>query len=484
MKYFLLTAFFLAFVFVDTTAQKSSYTITGFIDSVADGTKINLILEGQEADSLFAIIKKGKFSFKGSVPEPTQAAIYIGNPKDSGWSDERLKGFWLENIPITFKAKNTNLNSGTIEGSLLDKESEIFSRDILQGHTPFDSSAQSRIIGFISANPRSYVALKYLQRMRLQFPVEILREMYNQFPSAQKNTSEGKKMQQYLSLKKSLKIGDAAADFTLPDMNGKMVSLSDYRGKYVLLDFWGSWCAPCRAKHPQLVKFHMEYSHKDFVMLGIGMDTKEALVKAIKQDGVTWTNLYTGKGYESQIAEQYGINAVPAMVLIDKQGKIMMRENFQILEVLGRYIIFDHSDMIMSKDSKVSGEGKRFYLDELFYDSTDKDSHKVKEPINVSYGPTLYVIEEDKMLTEKTWEIFKQTYFEQYPALFKKYHFSYQSKAVTFLFDEKGDSSLANDSTALFDGGIYSLNSIQLKYSVVHKLIDILGKNGNSTTPG
>lgn len=120
--------------------------------------------------------------------------------------------------------------------------------------------------------------------------------------------------------------GKQAPDFTLPDVNGNMVSLSSLRGKYVLLDFWASWCSPCRQENPHIIAAYKAYSDKNFTVLGVSLDKetgKEVWLKAIAEDGLLWTNVSDLKGGETAPAKLYGIQFIPQNFLISPDGKIV-----------------------------------------------------------------------------------------------------------------------------------------------------------------
>lgn len=121
-----------------------------------------------------------------------------------------------------------------------------------------------------------------------------------------------------------LPVSTVAPDFTLMDADGKPVSLSSFRGKYVLVDFWASWCPDCIRENPNIVEAYKRFKDKNFTVIGVSFDrTKEAWLSRIAKDGLTWTQLFAPGGWKSDVSKAYGIHWIPTAYLIDPEGKIV-----------------------------------------------------------------------------------------------------------------------------------------------------------------
>jgi peroxiredoxin len=126
-----------------------------------------------------------------------------------------------------------------------------------------------------------------------------------------------------LNLFSQMRPGQNAADLSLPDLTGKMVSLSDFKGKVVLLDFWASWCGPCRHNNPRLVKLYSKYHGKGLEIYGVSLDEDmHSWKKAVHNDKLSWVQVIDDKGWEATSIVTYGIDFIPSSFLIDRNGVI------------------------------------------------------------------------------------------------------------------------------------------------------------------
>ena len=121
-----------------------------------------------------------------------------------------------------------------------------------------------------------------------------------------------------------IKVGQIAPGFTLPDKDGNEISLDDYRGNILLIDFWASWCSYCRAENPELVALYADYKDKGFEIIGISIDTdRNNWLKAIDDDGIEYIQVLDQNGFEATIVLEYGVTTIPKMILLDQEGKIL-----------------------------------------------------------------------------------------------------------------------------------------------------------------
>lgn len=327
-------------------APKDSFTINGNIQGLKDPY---VFFQYRGIDSVHidsSAVADGKFTFKGKSPNPEMAVIFLKQNKG------HLQ-FFLENADINISGVSDSMNKATVTGSNSQAEYDAYQASIknitgqeenlyqqydsaqkkndtatlakLEGQIDaLDKQNDEKTKAFISGNPKSFVSLSELQQMTYSTPYAELEKMFTGLDTSVQNSHAGTKLAGQLAIMEKTSVGQPAPAFTQNDVNGKPVSLADFKGKYVLVDFWASWCGPCRAENPNVVKAYNEYKDKNFTILGVSLDEdSSAWKKAIDHDHLAWTEVSDVKGWKNAAAAEYGVNAIPANFLLDPKGTII-----------------------------------------------------------------------------------------------------------------------------------------------------------------
>ena len=349
---------------ITSTAQEVKFS--GTADKKFDGDKIVIYNRTGLHDSVF--IKDGRFSYTVPYKEPglymfyselemktkggyTPYAIMVTEPGTiqinanvENLSDSKVSGSKENALYKSFSAQ-----SGKAQEKVMNTLYDTYGKDFVNNRKPDTADSRykqmvqdyyklsdanqkdelERLKKFVKDHPDSYTAVYLVDGLGRSMELPELEDLYASMSSKYKDSRSGKSIAPGIEARKITAIGKTAPDFTQPDTLGNAVSLSSLRGQYVLVDFWASWCGPCRAENPNLVKTFKKYKDKGFTVLGVSLDQpgkKEAWLGAIHKDNLTWTQVSDLKFWDNEVAVLYGVKAIPTNFLLDPQGKIIAKD--------------------------------------------------------------------------------------------------------------------------------------------------------------
>jgi peroxiredoxin len=326
--------------------QKSAgFRIEGHVKGISEKSTVTMTDANKPTDTIArCTVRGGIFILTGHVAEPNLFVLNYGSAK-------KKSTVFIGNESVTMNGDIEDLSAIQVKGSpsetdflsfekifnpyfaqinqlsqMANSPEAVLKKDSLgDAYQVAVMSIQVKVDSFIQQRKSSYVSPFLLVVVnQLSDDVFLLEKRYQSLSPEVQQSIYGKYIGEQIEIGKIGAVGSEAMDFTQNDTSGKPISLSSFKGKYVLVDFWASWCKPCRMENPNLLEAYERFKEKNFTVLGVSLDrSREAWIKAIQDDRLGWAQVSDLKFWNNAVAMQYRIQQIPQNVLIDPNGKIV-----------------------------------------------------------------------------------------------------------------------------------------------------------------
>jgi len=352
--------------------KDGEYLITGTATGIENGKTI--ILQGQDPTTKMPLaldtvkVENGKFEIKGKVTEPAfhtlilQGAngpipfiletgeIKIAIDKDS-IHKSKISGTYNNDEYVKFNEELTKTqkalvdfqknNTQKMQAAQQAQDTATINglmKQYMKIQTEVQADSKKKYLAYAEGHPKSYISALIIQGMLGDPSTDVKKAeaLYNSLDESLKNTAPGKEIKTKLGQAKMPAVGATAppvgdakwrSDFSAPNPEGKVISLKESLGKVTIVDFWASWCGPCRKENPNVVAIYKELHSKGLNIIGVSLDKeKSKWTEAIAKDGLTWTHVSNLKFWDEPIAAQYGVQSIPATFILDASGKVVAQD--------------------------------------------------------------------------------------------------------------------------------------------------------------
>jgi peroxiredoxin len=357
MKKITLLALFTLSIISCNNLKDNEFLISGTANGIENGKKV--FVEIQDENGVIAkdtgVIENGKFELKGSTDNIDLGFIRIENEKinlpiileegkikinivkdslqkstiEGTFNNDKFQKFNNESVAILEKVKKFEKENNPKMQKALAANDTVTVNKIKKEYKNFQNDMNDYSKTFIKNNPDAFISVLLLENflMREYIPATEIKSFYDKLDKKLVNTKSAQNIKKTLDLMLAVVVGKPAPKFSAKSPEGKLISLDESLGKVTIVDFWASWCAPCRKENPNVVALYNEYHSKGLNIIGVSLDQDAKKWKdAIAKDNLSWIHVSNLKYWDEPIGKQYGISSIPATFILDAKGNIVAKD--------------------------------------------------------------------------------------------------------------------------------------------------------------